>query len=113
MAAAGAVTQIAYAVGCIRVFVLFMRSGFVVACMTTCAIRLVLRCTPGYGLGITLVAGRAGKVALMIAWIGPGGMPEGVRRPEVGVMTGIALQAGDEMVARFAGRLGTVVAART
>ena len=113
MAAAGAVTQVTCAVAGIRVFVLFMRPGFEVTGMTGCTVGLVLRCLPGYGLGITLVARGAGQVAAMVAWIGPGGMPEGVRCPAVGVMAGIALQAGDEMIARFPGRLGAVVTART
>ena len=103
MAAAGAVTQVANGVTGIRVFVLFMRPGFVVAGMAACAIRMVLWCGPGDRLRITLVASGAGKVAAMVTWIGPGGMPEGVRCPAVGVMAGIALQAGDEMVAWFAG----------
>jgi len=113
MATARAVAQVADGVTCIRVFVLFMRSGLEITGMTACAIWLVLRCGPGDRLGITLVARCAGQVAAMVTWIGPGGMPEGVRCPAVGVMAGIALQAGDEMIARFPGRLGAVVAART
>ena len=113
MATARAVAQVADGVTCIRVFVLFMRSGLEITGMTACAIWLVLRCGPGDRLGITLVARCAGEVAAVVARVGSGGMPEGVRCPAVGVMAGIALQAGDEMIARFPGRLGAVVAART
>ena len=81
--------------------------------MASRTIRLVLRCPPGYGLGIALVARRADEVTAMVAWVGAGCMPEGIRCPTSGVMAGITLQAGDEVIARLSGCLGTIVAART
>jgi len=113
MAAACAVTQITDGVCGVRVFVLFMWTGFEITGMTAGTIRLVLWCAPGDRLRISPVALCACKVTAMVAGIAAGCVPEGVRCPAVGVMTGIALQAGDKMIAWFSGCLGTVVAART
>lgn len=40
-------------------------------------------------------------------------MPEGVRCPAIGIVAGVALQAGDKVIARLPGRLRTIMAART
>ena len=89
-----------------------MRAGFPVAGMTTRTIRLVLRCCPGDRLRVACMARCTGQVTAVVARISPRVMTEVDRDPACGVVTVVALQAGDKMISGLAGSSRTVVALR-
>jgi len=72
--------------------------GFVVARVTTGAVRLIGGCRPDDRLGVTGVTGGATQIAGMVPRVGRRHVPEGRWQPGISGVTGIAVLRRDKMI---------------
>jgi len=106
---AGAVTQLANRVWCIRILVFLVWSGLEIAGMATGAVRLIRGERPGDGLGVAAVACGTGELAAMIARIRRRNMRKLQRQPERHGVAVVAVAGAHEMPRILAGRGRAVV----
>jgi len=110
----GTVSELAYRVADVRILVLLVRIGLVVARMTAGTIRFECRILPDNDFRVTLVAFCTLQVAsVVLRLVRQRGMAIVCGHPRIGVVARITLQRSVEMVRVLADRCHTVVTGRT
>ncbi len=108
-----AITQFAYRVADVRIFVFLVWSRPVIVGMASCTVRLVRGSRPGHRVGVALVTRGAGEIAAMVQrLVRQAHVHIDVRNPGNGLVTDIALLLRAEMAVVLACRGSSIMTGR-